>query len=112
MLGYKLSRKQNKKIIKNEIQWGGGITGHLLFTPVMSHESEVYRFYIFKINILTGLVYLIIYSVSQNGQAAIVAQRFGRPKKSTSENDQHYIDQLNLIRFSQFLIDTSLFYDK
>lgn len=29
------------------IQWGGGITGHLLFTPVMSHESEVYRFYIF-----------------------------------------------------------------
>ena len=44
-----------------ELQWGGGITGHLLFTPVMTHKSEVYKFYIFEMNILTELVYLIIF---------------------------------------------------
>ena len=43
------------------IQWGGGITGHLHFTPVMSHESEVQRFCTFKIKILAELVYLIIF---------------------------------------------------
>ena len=43
------------------IQRGGGITGHLLFTPVMTHKSEVSRFYIFKINIVAVLVYLIIF---------------------------------------------------
>ena len=46
------------------LQWGGGITGHLLFTPVMSHESEVYIFYKFKINILAELVHLIIFCLS------------------------------------------------
>ena len=50
-----------KKVVRFLIQWGGGITGHLLFTPVMTHKSEVYRFYIFKINILAELVYLIIF---------------------------------------------------
>ena len=35
--------------------------GHLLFTPVMTDKSEVYRFNIFKINILAKLVYLIIF---------------------------------------------------
>ena len=29
------------------VQWGGGITGHLLFTPVMTHKSEVYRLFHF-----------------------------------------------------------------
>ena len=43
------------------LQWGGGITGHLPFTPVMTHKSEVYKFYIFEMNILTELVYLIIF---------------------------------------------------
>ena len=46
-----------------EVQWGGGIMGHLLFTFVISHESEVYRFYKFKINILAELVHLIIFSL-------------------------------------------------
>ena len=43
------------------IQWGGGIMGHLLFTPAMTHKSELYKFYIYKINLLVEVVYLIIF---------------------------------------------------
>ena len=35
------SQKTDEFDINRSVQWGGGITGHLLFTPVMSHESEV-----------------------------------------------------------------------
>ena len=38
-------------------KWGGGITGNLLYTPVITHKSEVYRFNIFKMNILAELVF-------------------------------------------------------
>ena len=45
--------------VRNTVGWG--YYGTSTFHPVMTHKSEVYRFYIFKINILAELVYLIIF---------------------------------------------------
>ena len=36
-----------RKFLKRDIQWGGGITGHQLFTPVMTHKIEVCIFKIY-----------------------------------------------------------------
>ena len=54
---FQYQQEHNKMI--NLVQWGGGITGHPLFTPVMTQKIEVFRFKIYQINILAELVYLI-----------------------------------------------------
>ena len=66
LLKFAVKRTRSKQFFgrlgsNNILKWGRSITEHLLFTPEMTQKSEVYRFHTFKINIVTELVYMIIF---------------------------------------------------